>query len=116
MEDIRYVPNYEKLRDEAVEKYKKERKEVLLSFVIMIFINLFVPGLLILTMADFSFLWKIFGIFFLLMWFPFMAKKWKEPKQNYLYRLHKAVDEMEKADVYMQIPEEDLHRFDGLFR
>ena len=112
-----YTPNYETLRDEAIAAYHLEKKKVWKDFFICLFLNIFLPlclNLIMFSISMYSFkvLWLWFAVCVFIFWFPFWLRALKKPKENYLFRLRKAVHEMEKIDVYMQIPDEDLHRFD----
>lgn len=112
MDEIKQVPSYAELRDKAVQEYYKERKSArrfLLLGVLFLLLSLYFfvsigrhPYILIVAVCIVLSVWWIWD----------SIKKFPEAKRNYIFRLKRAVEIMTNANVFMQIPQEDLHRFD----
>ncbi|MGN0520248.1 MAG: hypothetical protein ACI4LB_05850 [Candidatus Fimenecus sp.] len=116
MPEIREMPSYEKMRDEAVAQYYKERRQTRIYLWI---------GILLLVLS----LWFFFGIgrhpliliaavcvFLSVWWLWDTVKKFPEVKRRYRYRLSRAVEIMSNANVFMQVPKEDWERFDRFWQ
>lgn len=116
MTEIREMPSYEKMRDEAVAQYKENHKS---NFIFLcIGIVGFLVALCIFLSLRHSPMIMIAGLFVLLFlaWNISCVKKFSAIKQTYRYRLHRAVEIMANAGVFMQVPKEDLERFDGFWK
>ncbi len=114
MGNIQQTPSYEEMRDEAVQKYYAERKTARIFLVIGILLFVISAGYTLSAYSGHSILFLIGGVvaFFSAWWVWDSLKKFPEAKRNYIYRLNRAVEIMSNANVFMQVPQEDLHRFD----
>ena len=118
MPEIREMPSYEKMRDEAVTKYRQDRKINLIYFCIG------VAGLVVsfrifwelLLSRNIMFLVAALFVLFFLAWCYSCIKKFSKLKQDYRYRLNRAVEIMSNVNVFMQVPKEDLERFDRFWQ
>lgn len=118
MPEIREMPSYEKMRDEAVTKYRQDRKIILIYFCIG------VAGLVVsfrifwelLLSRNIMFLVAALFVLFFLAWCYSCIKKFSKLKQDYRYRLNRAVEIMSNVNVFMQVPKEDLERFDRFWQ
>lgn len=118
MPEIREMPSYEKMRDEAVAKYRQDRK------VNRIYFCIGVAGLVVsfrifwelLLSRNIMFLVAALFVFFFLAWCYSCIKKFSKLKQDYRYRLNRAVEIMSNVNVFMQVPKEDLERFDRFWQ
>lgn len=114
MPEIREMPSYEKMRDEAVAKYRQDRK------LNRIYSCIGVAGLVVsfrifwelLLSRNIMFLVAALFVLFFLAWCYSCIKKFSKLKQDYRYRLNRAVEIMSNVNVFMQVPKEDLERFD----
>lgn len=115
MPETRKVASYEEMRDEAVRAYLEERKRIWIYLaigILMLALSLcFLIGIgrhpMILMSAVF--------LFFSVWWIVDSIKKFPKAKRQYRYRLQRAVEIMQNANVFMEVPKEDLERFDGFF-
>lgn len=114
MAHLQKPPSYEEMRDEAVQKYYAERKTARIFLAIGIAALIITAEITLSAYRGGSTLFLIGGIFtFFAVWWTWdSAKKLSEAKRTYIYRLNRAVEIMSNANVFMQVPQEDLHRFD----
>lgn len=119
MPEIREMPSYEKMRDEAVEQYRQNRKTN------RIYLSIGIAGLsvsfcifweLIIAHTNVLFLIVALFVLFFAAWCISCIKKFSDIKRDYRYRLYRAVEIMSNANVFMQVPQEDLERFDKWYR
>ncbi|MGN0570786.1 MAG: hypothetical protein ACI4K9_01245 [Candidatus Fimenecus sp.] len=116
MDSLKRKPNYEKMRDEAIAQYLKERRKsriyLFIGILLLIFSLCFFfgigqhPLILIAAVCVFLSAW----------WLVDTVKQFPELKRRYRYRLSRAVEIMSNDNVFMEIPKEDLERFDKWYR
>jgi len=118
MESIQQTPSYEEMRDEAVQKYYADRKSARIFLAIGITLFIISAGYTLLLFKGYSIFYLIGGIFtFFSAWWSWDSlKKLSAAKRTYIYRLKRAVEIMSNANVFMQVPQEDLHRFDKFWQ
>lgn len=116
MNDIQRKPSYAALRDEAVAAYLQDRRRArvyLLIGILLLLLSLFFcidigqhPLILIAAVCLFLSLW----------WLLDTLKKFSKAKRMYRYRLSRAVEILSNVNVFMEIPKEDLERFDRFWQ
>ena len=119
MSEIREMPSYEKMRDEAVAKYRQDRKINLIYLcigIVGLLVSCCVFFELVLSGGNVLFLVAALFVFFFLVWCYSCIKKFSKLKQDYRYRLNRAVEIMSNVNVFMQVPKEDLERFDRFWQ
>lgn len=104
-------PEYAELRDNAVRLYLEERQRR--RKFIVIGVALF---LILFFNFGFTFFPRRLLRFVILWWIADCFCKLHEAKANYRYRLYRAVETLTELGIFMDIPPEDLHRFDGVFQ
>ena len=116
MPDTRKMPSYEEMRDEAVRAYLEERKRIWIYLAIGILLLVLSLCFLIEIGRHPMILMSAVFIYFSVWWIVDSVKKFPKAKRQYRYRLQRAVEIMQNANVFMQVPKEDLERFDGFLR
>ena len=115
MPEIREMPSYENMRDEAVAQYRQNRKANLIFLCIGIVgltVSFCIFWELIISGGNILFLIVALFVLFFAAWCISCIKKFSDLKRDYRYRLNRAVEIMSNANVFMQVPKEDLERFD----